>query len=131
MLKVECFAFSFSSRQPDQPAQDQDPAGQRAQQEPADGFLLALRHRQPEFRDRPRPDAFEQHRAVEQPVDGVTGEIPVGEGFDLPVVEKRLIARHNHARGAARIGDTGNGFLLNGDHERIIARGGGGVESER
>ena len=54
------FEFIIFSAPARPAAEQQHRAGQRAQQQPADFALLGCGHHQAEFRDGPRPDAFEQ-----------------------------------------------------------------------
>ena len=86
---------------------------------------------QPEIRDGSRPDAFQQLGPVEQPVDGVAEKIAVAAAFNVMIAEKNGIARDKDARGAARVGNAGSGFLLDGGDERITARRRGGIARER
>ena len=65
MLDVGCFPFLFSPRQPDQSAEKQNAAGQRAEQEPVQLLPVFPRDLQAEFRDGPRPDAGKQLVAVD------------------------------------------------------------------
>ncbi len=79
------------------------------------------------LRDGPRPQALKKVRAVQQPVDGVAGKIPVGRRVHLVIGQEDRVAHHHNPAGAAFGNDILDGPLFHRHRQRIGLPGAAGA----
>ena len=120
----------FLRRSQTNPPSTSTPPGNAPSNSQRTWLLLLSRHHQPEFHDGTRANALQQGGTVQQPIDGVTGEIAVRAAVNI--VDCRETTNRPPPPCGRPPWAVANAFhlvLFDGDHQRISCGAAGRVRS--